>query len=116
MQPIFAMQEELRRRAGKPKREFAVRSNATRRCWPRCEKSIGDGIEKALATKGKKERAAALYALSDKVVAALGEKFPDRAKEIIEACDDLVRDAAFGWRSSTTTSESTIASPPTSAM
>src|SRR5277367_4790621 len=29
MQPIFAMQEELQRRAGKPKREFAVKERGT---------------------------------------------------------------------------------------
>src|ERR1035437_2865715 len=90
MQPIFAMQEELRRRAGKPKREFAVKERDAV-LLAAVEKSIGDGIEKALATKGKKERAAALYAVSDKVVTALFDNFPDRAKEIIDACDHLVR-------------------------
>ena len=90
MQPLFAMQEELRRRAGKTKREFAVKERDTA-LLAAVEKSIGDGIEKALATKGKKERAAAVYAVSDKVVAELAEKFPDRSKEIIDACDYLVR-------------------------
>src|ERR1017187_1557948 len=90
MQPIFAMQEELCRRAGKPKRAFAVKERDAA-LLAAVGKSIGDGIEKALATKGKKERAAALYAVSDFVVTALGEKFTDRAKEIIEACDHLVR-------------------------
>ncbi len=90
MQPIFAMQEELQRRAGKPKREFAVKERDAA-LVSAVEKSIGDGIEKALATKGKKERAAAVYAVSDKVVAELADKFPDRAKEIIDACDYLVR-------------------------
>ncbi|MGD1026698.1 polyribonucleotide nucleotidyltransferase [Candidatus Binatus soli] len=90
MQPIFAMQEELRRRAGKPKREFAAKERDAA-LLAAVERSIGDRIEKALATKGKKERAAALYAVSDFVVAALGEKFTERAKEIIDACDHLVR-------------------------
>ena len=90
MQPIFEMQEELQRRAGKPKREFAVKERDAA-LLQAVEKSIGDGIEKALAIKGKKERAAAVYAVSDKVVADLAEKFPDRSKEIIDACDYLVR-------------------------
>ena len=81
MQPIFAMQEELQRLAGKPKREFTPKER-DQAMLTAVEKSIGDGIEKALATKGKKERAAALYAVSDKVVAELAEKFPDRSKEI----------------------------------
>src|SRR3984893_9292963 len=90
MQPIFAMQEELQRRAGKPKREFAVKER-DQALLKAVEKTIGDSIEKALAIKGKKERAAALYAVSDKVVAEIAEKFPGRSKEIIDACDYLVR-------------------------
>src|SRR5258708_30458645 len=84
------MKEELQRRAGKPKREFAVKERDAA-LLKAVEKSIGDGIEKALAIKGKKERAAAVYAVSDKVVAELAEKFPDRAKEIVDACDYFVR-------------------------
>ncbi|HYR78623.1 MAG TPA: hypothetical protein VEO55_01375, partial [Candidatus Dormibacteraeota bacterium] len=55
MQPLFAMQNELCKRAGKPKRAFVPkeRDNAL---LAAVEKNIGDGIEKALATKGKKER------------------------------------------------------------
>src|ERR1700691_6192908 len=90
MQPIFAMQEELQRRAGKSKREFAVKERDAA-LMKAVEKSIGDGLEKALATKGKKERAAAVYAVSDKVVAELAEKFPERSKEIIYTCDYFVR-------------------------
>src|SRR5260370_41834748 len=88
MQPLFAMQNELCKRAGKPKRAFVPkeRDNAL---LAAVEKNIGDGIEKALATKGKKERATALYSLSDKVVAALKDKFPDA--EIVEARAYLVR-------------------------
>ena len=88
MQPLFAMQNELCKRAGKPKRPFVpkVRDPAI---LAAVEKNIGDGIEKALATKGKKERGAALYSLSDKVVAELKDKFAD--SEIAEACDYLVR-------------------------
>ena len=88
MQPLFAMQEELRKRAGKPKRPFVPKERDPA-ILTAVDKTIGDGIEKALATKGKKERATALYSLSDKVVAELKDKFPDA--EIVEACDYLVR-------------------------
>src|SRR5712671_3437683 len=90
MQPLFAMQEELRKRAGKPKRAFVPKERDPA-ILAAVEKTIGGGIEKALATKGKKERAAATYSLSDKVVAELGAKFPERNAEIVEACDYLVR-------------------------
>ncbi|HSU91615.1 MAG TPA: polyribonucleotide nucleotidyltransferase [Sporolactobacillaceae bacterium] len=88
MQPIFAMQNELCKRAGKPKRPFVPKERDPA-LLAAVEKTIGDGIEKALATKGKKERGAALYSLSDKVVAELKDKFPDAG--VVEACDYLVR-------------------------
>jgi polyribonucleotide nucleotidyltransferase len=90
LQPVFAMQSELRRLAGKPKREFLPKEH-DQALHAIVEKQIGDRLEKALATKGKKERAAAVYAVSDQVVIELAEKFPDRAKEIVEECDHLVR-------------------------
>src|SRR6266403_1965017 len=90
MQPLFAMQNELCKRAGKPKRAFVTKERDAA-LLAAVEKNIGDGIEKALATKGKKERAAATYSLSDKVVAELGAKFPERNAEIVEACDYLVK-------------------------
>jgi polyribonucleotide nucleotidyltransferase len=88
MQPLFAMQNELCKRAGKPKRAFVPKERDPA-LLAAVEKTIGDGIETALATKGKKERGAALYSLSDKVVAELKDKFPDAG--IVEACDYLVR-------------------------
>jgi polyribonucleotide nucleotidyltransferase len=90
MQPLFAMQNELCKRAGKPKRPFVPKERDPA-LLAAVEKNIGDGIEKALATKGKKERGAALYSLSDKVVAELKDKFAERTSEIADACDYLVR-------------------------
>ena len=90
MQPIFEMQEELRRLAGKPKREFAAKV-LDEIILEAVRNHIGDGIEKALATSGKRERNTALYSLTDKVIAGLGDKFPDRSGELAEACDKLVR-------------------------
>jgi len=91
MQPIFEMQEELRRLAGKPKREF-IPKEIDAALLVAVRSHIGDGIEKALAISGKKDRNTALYSLTDKAIAALGEKFPDRTGELAEACDKLVRE------------------------
>ena len=82
MQPIFAMQEELQRRAGKPKREFAPKERDPA-LLKAVEKSIGDGIEKALAIKGKKS-APPRFTRSAKVVAELAEKFPDRTRKSLK--------------------------------
>ncbi len=91
MAPIFKMQEELRKLAGKPKRAFTSKV-LDPALLAEVKTHLGDGVEKALAIHGKKERGAAVYALSDKVVADLAGKFPDRANELAEACDRLVRD------------------------
>ncbi|MGH7813080.1 MAG: polyribonucleotide nucleotidyltransferase [Candidatus Binataceae bacterium] len=91
MKPVFEMQQEMKRLAGKPKREFkpAVRDADL---VAAVKSHLGGAIEKALAISGKKERQQALYALTDKVVADLGEKFAERQKELEDACDYLVRD------------------------
>jgi len=91
MRPLFEIQEQLRELAGKPKREFKVKATDAA-LLAAVSKQVGDGIEKALATAGKKERNAAVYAVSDGAVSALAERFPDRAGELAEACDKLVRE------------------------
>ena len=95
MQPIFEMQEELRKIAGKPKREFIPKA-IDPALLSAVKQHIGDRIERALAIAGKKERNSTLYALTDEVVAALGERFPERGGELAEACDKLVRERVRG--------------------
>jgi polyribonucleotide nucleotidyltransferase len=95
MRPVFAMQEQLRAKVGKPKREFIPKERDAALAAA-VDKQIGDSLEKALATKGKKERAGAVWAISEKAIADLAEKFPDRQKEIEEACDHLVRTRVRG--------------------
>jgi polyribonucleotide nucleotidyltransferase len=90
MRAVFEMIAELRRQAGKPKREFKpkVRDAAL---VADVGKSIGNGIENALAIADKKGRQEALYALSDVAIAKLGEKYPERKADLADACDYLVR-------------------------
>ncbi len=90
MGAIFEMQQELRRLAGKPKREFKAKERDTM-LLDAVSANLGDGIEKALAIGDKHGRQHALYALSDKVVAELGEQYPERKGELVDACDYLVR-------------------------
>ena len=85
------MQTELRRLAGKPKREFtpkvldpelleAVRSGCrpnSKRPWP---------------SRARRNATRAVYALSDKTVAELAARFTDREKELNEACEKVVRE------------------------
>ncbi|MHB8380884.1 MAG: polyribonucleotide nucleotidyltransferase [Candidatus Binataceae bacterium] len=90
MRPLFEIQEQLRELAGKPKREFKVKTMDAA-LLEAVKKHVGDGIAKAFATAGKKERNTAVYAVTDGAVAALAEQFPNRAGEIEEACDKIVR-------------------------
>jgi len=91
LQAIFDIQRELRRMAGKPKREFrhkvldpaiveAVRAR------------IADSLEIALGTSGKKERSAALYELEDRVVADMAERFPGAENDLRAAYEHLMRE------------------------
>jgi polyribonucleotide nucleotidyltransferase len=91
MAPIFDLQKELKRLAGKPKREFKPKV-LDPELLAAVRKHIGDGVEKALKMAGKNQRRDALYGLSDDAVATLGALYPERAKEIVEACDQLVRE------------------------
>ncbi|HVA76629.1 MAG TPA: polyribonucleotide nucleotidyltransferase [Candidatus Binataceae bacterium] len=91
MRPLFEIQEQLRQLAGKPKREFKVKVMDAE-LLAAVKKHVGNGIEKALATAGKKERSTAVYAVSDGAVAALAEQFPNRAADLAEACDKIVRE------------------------
>jgi polyribonucleotide nucleotidyltransferase len=90
MGAIFEMQQELRRLAGKPKREFKAKERDAA-LLEAVSRNIGDGIEKALAIGDKHGRQHALYALSDRVVAELGAQYPERNGELVDACDYLVR-------------------------
>jgi polyribonucleotide nucleotidyltransferase len=91
MRPLFEIQEQLRKLAGKPKREFKVKTMDAA-LLAAVKKHVGDAIGKAFATAGKKERNTAVYAVTDGAVAALAEQFPNRAGELEEACDKLVRE------------------------
>ena len=96
MTPIFEMQQELKRLAGKPKRAFKPKE-LDMEILAAVKEKIGNGIEKALAIKEKKERREALWALQSKVTAelsAMGEvatRFVGREKEVAEAFDKIER-------------------------
>jgi polyribonucleotide nucleotidyltransferase len=91
MRPVFELQEELRRLAGKPKRQFTPKEydpdllSAVRQ-------QMAAELEEALKLSSKKERNSAVYALSDRVVEELAPRFPDRANELPEATEKVLRD------------------------
>ena len=94
MAPIFEMQQELKRLAGKPKRPFTPKE-LDKDILAAVKQSVGNGIEQALAIKEKKQRHEAMRTLQTKIVADLAEapaaRFAERGGEVAEAFDKLER-------------------------
>lgn len=90
MQPIIALQEEMRQQVGKPKSEypsFAV-SEGVRQAVAEC---LDGRIKKVLdQTSEKEERRKALDALQDELLADLGGEYQE--KDVKEVFHDLMRD------------------------
>src|SRR5215469_15022168 len=91
LQPIFEIQRELRRMVGRSKREFR-RKELDSAMVEAMRARIGDSLEVALATPGKKERSAALYDLEDRVVADLSARFSDAENDLRAAYEHLMRE------------------------
>jgi polyribonucleotide nucleotidyltransferase len=87
---IFEIQRELRRMVGKSKREFK-RKELDQTMVEAMRQRIGDSLDVALATPGKKERSAAVHDLEDRVVADLSERFPDAENELGAVYEHLMR-------------------------
>ncbi len=89
--PIFEIQRELRRMVGKPKREFK-RKELDPAMVEAMRERIGDSLEVALSTPGKKERSVALYDLEDRVVVELSARFPDAENDLRATYEHLMRE------------------------
>jgi polyribonucleotide nucleotidyltransferase len=91
MRPVFELQDELRRLAGKPKRQFKLKDYDPT-LLSAVSARMSEELEEVLKIAGKKERNGAIYQLSDRVVEELSPRFPERAKELGEATEKVLRD------------------------
>jgi polyribonucleotide nucleotidyltransferase len=91
MRPVFELQQELRRLAGKAKREF-TKKEYDLSLHSAVHERMSSDLERALKISGKKERNTAVYALQDKVAEELSTRFADRKHEIEEASEKVLRD------------------------
>lgn len=91
MRPVFELQEELRRLAGKPKRDFTPKV-LDPELLAAVKDRMADELEAALKISGKKDRNTAIYSLSDRVIEELSTRFPERTKELGEATDKVLRE------------------------
>ncbi|HLI80879.1 MAG TPA: polyribonucleotide nucleotidyltransferase [Candidatus Binataceae bacterium] len=94
MAPIFEMQQELKRLAGKPKRLFTPKE-LDKEIFAAVREITGSKIEDALAIKEKKQRREKLHEVQAKIVAELAEgtaaRFSGRESEVLEAFDKVER-------------------------
>ncbi len=90
MAPIFEMQQELKRLAGKPKRAFTPKE-LDKEVLAAVKESASKAIEQALLVKEKKARREAMHAAQAKAVADLSGRFADRESEIQEAFEKVER-------------------------
>ena len=91
LQPLIALQEQLQRQVGKPKRtvteaktDGALEQQVRQLALPK--------LRAALATSVKQDRYAALDAARQDVVSAVANGSPERAKEVGDVFDRLTRD------------------------
>jgi polyribonucleotide nucleotidyltransferase len=91
LHPIFEIQRELRRMVGKPKREFK-RKELDPAMVEAMRERIGDSLDVALSTPGKKERSAAVHDLEDRVVSDLAGRFPDAEDDLRATYEHLLRE------------------------
>ena len=95
LRPVFELQQELRRLAGKPKRDYK-KKEFDRKLIAEVRERMTAELTEVLKIGGKKERGAATYALHDQVTAELAVRYPDRQHEIEEACEQVLRDQVRG--------------------
>jgi polyribonucleotide nucleotidyltransferase len=91
LRPVFELQTELRRLAGKPKRAFTPKVLDPELLAAVKTRMTAD-LEAALKIAGKRDRDSAIYALSDQVVEELATRYPERSNELNEACDKVLRE------------------------
>jgi polyribonucleotide nucleotidyltransferase len=91
MRPVFELQEELRRLAGKTKRSFTPKV-IDPALLSAVKERMSAELETALAMSSKQERNSAIYALTDRAEEELSARFPDRRSELAEAGEKVLRD------------------------
>ncbi len=88
LQPLIAMQEELRAKLGKPKREVVV-GEIDKKLQKAVEALALPRIEKAMTFVAKLERHAAISSAHKEAQAAALEQFPDQEAVIREVIDEV---------------------------
>ena len=91
LQAIIEMQDELREKLGRPKREVTA-PEVDPRLVPRVTEVATDKLSRAMQLTAKLERAAAMKEAEAETVATLLEQFPEQDSAVAHAVEDLKRD------------------------
>ena len=88
MQPIIALQEEMRQAVGRPKLEVAP-PKVNEVLKQRVAELASEGMKEVISTADKKERSDRYHALQTKVLEGLAAEFPDELKAAKGLLHDL---------------------------
>jgi polyribonucleotide nucleotidyltransferase len=94
--PLLAMQDELRRKVGKPKRDVPAVPPRDEALWARVEALARPRLEAAMRQQVKLERYAALDRASEETLEELRGDYPDHDKAISGFIDDIKREIVRG--------------------
>jgi polyribonucleotide nucleotidyltransferase len=94
LEPIFRLQDELRARVGRPKRELPPEPPRDETLWARVEHLVRPRLQGALALAAKQERYRAIEQAASDVVAELTPEFPGREKDVA-ACIEAIQRELF---------------------
>lgn len=96
LQPLIALQEDLRRRAGRPKRPVPVAPPADERLQSRVDGMVRPALEAAMELPAKRERSHAITAATRQGMTGLAADYPERSQEIGGYIDTIKRELVRG--------------------
>lgn len=95
LQTLLQLQEELRKKVGKPKREVVLKEDDPA-VVERVKALVGNRYNDAYQLTVKAERRASLEAVGKEVLEKLSSEFPEREKEVKKVLGDLAYETARG--------------------
>jgi polyribonucleotide nucleotidyltransferase len=95
--PLFALQDELRRKAGRPKRAVARPAPRDEALWARVDSLARPRLDAALGLEGKQERHQAVGRVRRTIMEELGAQYSERESEVAGLIDEVEREVVRGW-------------------
>jgi len=97
LEPLLALQEELRRLVGRPKRVVPPSPPRDEALWARIDSWARPRMEAALHLTGKVERHQAIDRVKREAMVELRAEYSERENEVTKLIDDMEREIVRGW-------------------